>query len=62
MEETIKMKTKNEEGVEIIKDVPKSLYSNYIAIGWTEYKETPKKSFAKDSFNINKDNKDNGNI
>lgn len=32
--ETIKMKSINVDGVEIIKDVPAELYSNYIAIGW----------------------------
>lgn len=43
MEETIKMKSKNSDGIEIIKDVPKSLYSNYLAIGWEVIKEKPVK-------------------
>ena len=38
MNETIKMKMKNLEGKEIVKDVPKELYSNYLSIGWVEFK------------------------
>ena len=39
MEETIKMKAKNADGVLIIKEIPKSLYSAYKNIGWEEHKE-----------------------
>ena len=35
----IKMKIKNEQGIELTKNVPEELYSNYIAIGWEECSE-----------------------
>ena len=38
MNEIIKMKIKGTDGKEIIKDVPKELYSNYLSIGWEEFK------------------------
>jgi len=34
----IKMKIKNEQGIELTKNVPEELYSNYLSIGWTEVK------------------------
>lgn len=48
MNDTVKMKKKNIDGIEIIKDIPNELYSNYIAIGWEKVKETKDKpSFTK---------------
>jgi len=38
MNETIKMKIKNSDGKEIIKEISKDLYSNYLSIGWEEVK------------------------
>lgn len=38
MEETIKMQSKNKDGVLIVKEIPKSLYSSYKNIGWEDYK------------------------
>lgn len=38
----IKMKTKNVDGVEIIKEVEEALYPQYITIGWEEVKEEKK--------------------
>lgn len=48
MENTIKMKIKNEDGVEIVKDVPANLYSNYLNIGWEVVKQEKKFSIPKD--------------
>lgn len=38
----IKMKTKNVDGVEIIKEVEEALYPQYITMGWEEVKEEKK--------------------
>jgi hypothetical protein len=38
----IKMKTINVDGVEIIKEVEESLYSQYLKMGWEEVKEEKK--------------------
>lgn len=35
----IKMKTLNVDGVEIMKEVEESLYSQYLKMGWEEVKE-----------------------
>ena len=63
MEESIKVKKKNEDGIEIIKEVPSELYSNYIALGWTVVKEEKKfasktieKPLAKEDLKLNKEN------
>lgn len=40
----IKVEKNNIDGVKIIKDIPKDLLSNYIAIGWKIVKETSKES------------------
>ena len=63
MQESIKVKKKNEDGIEIIKDIPAELYSNYIALGWTVVKEEKKfaskaieKPIAKEDLKLDKDN------
>ena len=40
----IKVEKNNIDGVKIIKEIPKELLSNYIAIGWKVVKETSKES------------------
>lgn len=35
----VKMKTVNVDGVEIIKEIEESLYSQYLKMGWEEVKE-----------------------
>lgn len=35
----IKMKTLNVDGVEIIKEIEDELYSQYLTMGWEEFKE-----------------------
>lgn len=55
MEETIKMKTINVDGVEIVKDIPASLYSQYVNIGW----EVVKKPKVMASLNVKEENKKN---
>lgn len=57
MNNSIKMKKKNEDGVLIIKDVEPSLYSNYIALGWEEVKPEPKKKLFEKDENKEKDEK-----
>lgn len=62
MEETIKMKTKNIEGKEIIKDVPKELYSNYVSIGWEEVNDKTSKESNKTLIEKMDKDKNNDNI
>lgn len=57
MENKIKVKIKNEEGIEIIKEVPEELLSNYLSIGWEIVKNNPKPVFEK-KIDKNKDNED----
>ena len=61
MNETVKMKLKNSEGKEIVKDVPKELYSNYLSIGWTEVKPEKENKPLIDKFDKDK-KKDNENL
>ena len=48
-EKTYKMSKINEEGKKIVKEVPASLYSQYVNMGWEEVKET-KSSSKSNSF------------
>lgn len=61
MNETVKMKLKNSEGKEIVKDVPKELYSNYLSIGWEEVKPEKENKPLINKFDKDK-NKDNENL
>lgn len=62
MNNDIKMKKKNEDGVEIVKEVPAELYSNYLSMGWevvgTKTIEKPKSTtILRDSLNAEKEDK-----
>lgn len=53
--ETVKMKILNVDGVEIIKDVPAELYSNYVAIGWEKVEDKKDKTSFVKSIKSNKE-------
>jgi hypothetical protein len=57
MNNNIKMKKKNADGVLIIKEVEPALYSNYIALGWEEVKPEPKKNIFDKKIDKEKDEK-----
>lgn len=58
MNNNIKMKKKNADGVLIIKEVEPALYSNYIALGWEEVKSEPiKKNIFEKEIKKEKDEK-----
>jgi len=58
MNNNIKMKKKNADGVLIIKEVEPALYSNYITLGWEEVKPEPvKKNIFEKEIKKEKDEK-----
>lgn len=49
MEKTIKMYRLTENGAEVIKEVPKNLYSQYKLIGYKDYVEKPVKEIKEET-------------
>lgn len=57
MNNSVKMKIKNKQGKEIVKDVPAELYSTYLTIGWEVVKEiTPSRLKPSQEDKLSKNN------